>query len=121
MTSAIHHVTAVAGNARRNLDFHTRVLGLRLVKKTVNFDDPGTYHFYYGDERGSPGTILTFFSWEHAAPGRNGIGLAMETAFAFPRGRSAIGCTASWRRASPIRPWRSGSARRCCALRTPTA
>ena len=59
MTNGIHHVTAIAGPARRNLDFYTRVLGLRLVKKTVNFDDPGTYHLYYGDETGRPGTILT--------------------------------------------------------------
>ena len=65
----LHHVTAIAGAARRNFDFYTRSLGLRFVKKTVNFDDPGTYHFYYGDETGSPGTILTFFPWEHVAPG----------------------------------------------------
>ena len=56
MVRGIHHVTAIAGNARHNLDFHTRVLGLRLVKKTVNFDDPGAYHLYYGDAAGSPGT-----------------------------------------------------------------
>ena len=68
--SGIHHVTAISGRADRNLDFYTRTLGLRLVKKTVNFDDPGTYHLYYGDEAGQPGTILTFFPWEHAAPGR---------------------------------------------------
>jgi len=60
--SGIHHVTAISGRADRNLDFYTRVLGMRLVKKTVNFDDPGTYHLYYGDEAGRPGTILTFFS-----------------------------------------------------------
>jgi glyoxalase family protein len=83
--SGIHHVTAIAGNASRNVDFYTRVLGLRLVKKTVNFDDPGTYHLYFGDELGRPGTILTFFAWEHAAPGRNGNGLAEETAFRVPR------------------------------------
>ena len=65
----IHHVTAIAGKPTRNLDFYTRTLGLRFVKKTVNFDDPGTYHFYYGDEAGGPGTILTFFPWEHAIPG----------------------------------------------------
>ena len=65
--SGIHHVTAISGRADRNLDFYTRVLGLRLVKKTVNFDDPGTYHLYYGDEQGQPGTILTFFPWERAA------------------------------------------------------
>jgi glyoxalase family protein len=82
--SGIHHVTAISGNAARNLDFYTRTLGLRLVKKTVNFDDPGTYHLYYGDEQGRPGTILTFFPWEHAAPGRNGVGQAEETAFRIP-------------------------------------
>jgi glyoxalase family protein len=63
----IHHVTAIAGRPSTNLDFYTHTLGLRFVKKTVNFDDPGTYHFYYGDEAGQPGTILTFFPWEHAA------------------------------------------------------
>jgi glyoxalase family protein len=82
--SGIHHVTAIAGRASRNLDFYTRTLGLRLVKKTVNFDDPGTYHLYYGDEQGKPGTILTFFPWEHAAPGRNGDGMTEETAFRVP-------------------------------------
>ena len=80
----IHHVTAIAGKPQRNLDFYTRTLGLRFVKKTVNFDDPGTYHFYFGDETGSPGTILTFFPWEHAAPGRAGVGLAQTTAFRVP-------------------------------------
>jgi len=83
--SGIHHVTAISGNASRNVDFYTRTLGLRLVKKTVNFDDPGTYHLYYGDEQGRPGTILTFFPWEQAAAGRNGDGLAEETAFRVPR------------------------------------
>lgn len=80
----IHHVTAIAGKPNRNLDFYTRVLGLRLVKKTVNFDDPGTYHFYYGDEAGRPGTLVTFFPWEHASPGQAGVGLARETAFRVP-------------------------------------
>jgi glyoxalase family protein len=84
--SGIHHVTAIAGPARRNLDFYTRTLGLRLVKRTVNFDDPSTYHFYYGDEAGRPGTILTFFPWEHAAPGRLGIGETQETVFRVPEG-----------------------------------
>ncbi|TDR93280.1 ring-cleaving dioxygenase [Enterovirga rhinocerotis] len=86
MTHGIHHVTAIAGPARRNIDFHTRILGTRLVKKTVNFDDPGTYHLYYGDEAGTPGTILTFFPWEHVAPGRIGIGQTQETAFRVPQG-----------------------------------
>ena len=85
----IHHITAIAGPAQRNLDFYTRTLGLRLVKKTVNFDDPGTYHFYFGDEGGSPGTILTFFPWEHVAAGRLGVGETQETVFRVPAG--AIG------------------------------
>jgi glyoxalase family protein len=72
--TGIHHVTAISGKAARNLDFYTHVLDLRFVKKTVNFDDPGTYHLYYGDSEGHPGTILTFFPWEHAAPGRAGVG-----------------------------------------------
>jgi glyoxalase family protein len=84
--NGIHHVTAIAGNAQRNLGFYTRTLGLRLVKKTVNFDDPGTYHFYYGDEAGSPGTILTFFPWQDAAPGRAGVGELQETVFRIPQG-----------------------------------
>ena len=87
--SGIHHVTAISGKAARNLDFYTHVLGLRFVKKTVNFDDPGTYHLYYGDSEGHPGTILTFFPWEHAAPGRTGVGLTQETAFRVPA--SSIG------------------------------
>jgi glyoxalase family protein len=82
--SAIHHVTAIAGDPARNLEFYARTLGLRFVKKTVNFDDPGTYHFYYGNETGDPGTILTFFAWRHAAPGCGGIGQADETALRIP-------------------------------------
>ena len=89
MPSGIHHVTSIASAARRNLDFYTGTLGLRLVKKTVNFDDPSAYHLYYGDGGGHPGTILTFFPWEGAAPGRLGIGEAQETVFSIPEG--AIG------------------------------
>ena len=86
MASGIHHVTSIASSARRNLDFYADTLGLRLVKKTVNFDDPSSYHFYYGDAAGHPGTILTFFVWEGATPGRLGIGEAQETVFAAPEG-----------------------------------
>ncbi|HVV06504.1 MAG TPA: ring-cleaving dioxygenase [Puia sp.] len=82
----LHHVTAIASNARRNQDFYTRVLGLRLVKKTVNFDDPGTYHFYFGNETGAPGTILTFFPWEDVGPGRTGTGMATEIGYSVPAG-----------------------------------
>ncbi|GJE18090.1 ring-cleaving dioxygenase [Methylobacterium marchantiae] len=83
--NGLHHVTAYAGDIQRNLDFYRRVLGLRLVKKTVNFDDPSTHHLYYGDEAGRPGTILTFFPIPHAARGRIGIGETQETAFRVPR------------------------------------
>jgi glyoxalase family protein len=68
----LHHITAIASDAKRNVDFYTQVLGLRLVKKTVNFDDPGTYHFYYGDYAATPGTILTFFLWPDLPRGRTG-------------------------------------------------
>jgi glyoxalase family protein len=85
----IHHVTAIAGDVRRNLEFYTRTLGLRLVKKTVNFDDPGAYHLYYGDAAGTPGTILTFFPWAQAAAGRAGVGELAETMLRIPR--SAVG------------------------------
>lgn len=80
----LHHVTAIAGPARRNLEFYARVLGLRLVKKTVNFDDPTTYHLYFGGQEGGPGTIVTFFPWEHAAPGQVGVGQVLETRFRVP-------------------------------------
>src|SRR5688500_10530669 len=82
----LHHITAIAGNARRNFQFYTEVLGLRLVKKTVNFDDPGTYHFYFGDEVGTPGTILTFFPWEGIQSGRQGAGQSTEILYSVPPG-----------------------------------
>ncbi len=80
----LHHVTAIASDPQRNVDFYTEVLGLRLVKTTVNFDDPGTFHLYYGDEAGRPSTILTFFPWRGLPPGRQGAGLTTATAFGVP-------------------------------------
>jgi glyoxalase family protein len=80
----LHHVTAIASDPQRNLDFYTELLGLRFVKRTVNFDDPGTYHFYFGDDRGSPGTILTFFLWPRGSPGSPGAGQTSATAFVVP-------------------------------------
>jgi len=77
----LHHVTAMASDPRRNAAFYTRVLGLRLVKQTVNFDDPSTYHLYYGDSAGNPGTILTFFPWAGLRRGRPGNGQVYATAF----------------------------------------
>lgn len=82
----LHHITAIAGNAKRNLDFYTKVLGLHLVKKTVNFDDPNTYHLYYGDKQGTPGTILTFFPWEGIVAGRRGTRQATEIGYSVPKG-----------------------------------
>ncbi|WP_291908978.1 ring-cleaving dioxygenase [Chitinophaga sp. CB10] len=82
----LHHITAIAGNAQQNLDFYTKVLGQRLVKKTVNFDDPGTYHFYFGNETGTPGTILTFFPWQNIGKGKNGTGMATEISYTVPAG-----------------------------------
>ncbi len=86
----IHHITAIAGDAQENLDFYTGVLGMRLVKKSVNQDDPGTYHLFYADAEGHPGTDLTFFPWARAerglARGRKGAGLSVEVSLAVPSG-----------------------------------
>jgi glyoxalase family protein len=82
----IHHITAIAGEPQENVNFYVGVLGLRLVKQTVNFDDPGTYHLYYGDEVGNPGTILTFFPWPGAPRGRTGTGQAMTISLSIPKG-----------------------------------
>ena len=87
----IHHVTAITADAQKNVDFYCGVLGLRLVKLTVNFDDPGSYHFYYGDEAGRPGTIMTFFAWPGAPRGRVGPSQVTSTAFAVPVGAIEFG------------------------------
>jgi glyoxalase family protein len=89
-SAGIHHVTAICRDPKTNIAFYTRNLGLRMVKKTVNFDDPTTWHLYYGDEVGRPGTALTFFAWGELAAGRNGNGMAVETAFVIPAG--SLGC-----------------------------
>ncbi|MDQ6808239.1 MAG: ring-cleaving dioxygenase [Verrucomicrobiota bacterium] len=82
----LHHVTAIAGPAQENLDFYVGVLGMRLVKKSVNQDDPGTYHLFYADAEGHPGTDLTFFPWAQMAPSRDGYGLSTEVSLAVPPG-----------------------------------
>lgn len=82
----IHHVTCIAGDAQENLDFYVALLGMRLVKKSVNQDDPGTYHLFYADRVGNPGTDFTFFPWANMEPGRLGVGLTVETSFAVPPG-----------------------------------
>ncbi len=88
----IHHITAIASDPQRNIDFYVGVLGLRLVKRTVNFDDPNTYHFYFGDRAGRPGTILTFFPWPNARQGRIGTGQVVVTSYAI-----ASGATDYWK------------------------
>ena len=82
----LHHVTCIAGDAQENLDFYVSLLGMRLVKRSVNQDDPGTYHLFYADRVGNPGTDFTFFPWPNMEPGRPGIGLTIETSFAVPSG-----------------------------------
>lgn len=84
-TTGIHHVTAVAGDPQETLDFWGGTLGMRFVKRTVNYDDPGTYHFYFGDERGSPGTLVTFFLWGSLGRGREGTGQVGSVALSIPR------------------------------------
>jgi glyoxalase family protein len=84
--NGLHHVTAIAGDPQRNLDFYAGALGLRFVKKTVNFDDPGSYHLYYGDETGAPGSAMTFFPWARAPRGVVGAGQVALTQFAAPSG-----------------------------------
>jgi len=81
----LHHITAVASDAQANVDFYERALGQRLVKTTVNFDDPGTYHLYYGDEVGTPGTVMTFFPWSHMHRGRRGNGETAEVLYSIPK------------------------------------
>jgi glyoxalase family protein len=83
-TTGIHHVTAIAGEPQRNVDFYVGLLGLRMVKKTVNFDDPETYHLYYGDGAGTPGSIMTFFPWPGAPRGRIGAGQLAVMSFSIP-------------------------------------
>ena len=82
--NGLHHITAIAGPAQENLDFYAGVLGMRLVKKSINQDDPGTYHLFYADAEGHPGSDLTFFPWAHLAPPRIGHGLAVEVALEVP-------------------------------------
>lgn len=86
----IHHITAIVGDPQENVDFYAGVLGLRLVKKTINFDDPDTYHLYFGDETAKPGTIITFFPWGNAYKGKIGDGQVGVTSYAVPAGALAF-------------------------------
>ncbi|HNB53694.1 MAG TPA: ring-cleaving dioxygenase [Anaerolineales bacterium] len=98
----LHHITAVASNPQKNVDFYHLLLGQRLIKRTVNFDDPGTYHFYYGDEIGTPGTIMTYFPWQHVRRGRKGNG---ETgAVAYTIRPESVGFWQSWLNKNGITP-----------------
>ena len=85
-TMGIHHITSIVGHPQENVDFYAGVLGLRLIKKTVNFDDPGTYHLYFGDESGKPGTVITFFPWDNARKGKIGDGQVGVTSYVVPAG-----------------------------------
>ncbi|MDN7246774.1 ring-cleaving dioxygenase [Planococcus shenhongbingii] len=85
-SKGIHHITAIVGNPQENVDFYAGVLGLRLVKKTINFDDPGTYHLYFGNQTGEPGTIITFFPWDNAYKGRIGDGQVGVISYVVPAG-----------------------------------
>jgi glyoxalase family protein len=89
-TNGLHHITAIAGPAQQNLDFYAGILGMRLVKRSVNQDDPGTYHLFYADAEGRPGSDLTFFPWAEMAPPRAGYGLAMEVDLEIPEGSGAF-------------------------------
>src|SRR3954453_20853791 len=86
----LHHITMITGDAQRNVEFYADVLGLRLVKKTVNFDQPDAYHLYYADEQGSPGSVLTFFEFPGAAPGRAGKGMVHRVSW-FVGSESSLG------------------------------
>ena len=108
----LHHVTAIATDPQSNVDFYTRALGLRLVKQTVNFDAPETYHLYYGDEQGSPSSLLTFFPWPGVPPGRQGAGMTTATAFSVP------GSSLGWWHERFKRSARSTSTRRATRTRT---
>src|SRR4051812_16669508 len=115
----VHHVTAITGDAPRNVDFYARVLGLRLVKKSVNQDDPTVYHLFYGDEEGAPGNDMTFFEYPGARQGKAGAGRATRSAGASPRPRRSTSGSAAWpTRASPASATRTAASpsatRRAC-------
>lgn len=89
-SAGLHHITGITGDAKKNFGFYTKTLGLRFVKRTVNFDDPSAWHLYYGNETGAPGSALTFFLWENMPRGRQGMGEAVEVGYAVPKGSLAF-------------------------------
>lgn len=119
--SGLHHVSAIAGDPQRNVDFYAGVLGLRLVKRTVNFDDPQTYHLYFGDETGTPGTLMTFFPWPGARQGRQGAGQVVVTSFAIAPGSVGFWLERMLRHGvaydGPVRRGSGASAEQVIALR----
>src|SRR6059036_3832507 len=110
----LHHVTAIAGPAQENLDFYAGVLGMRLVKKSVNQDDPGTYHLFYADAEGHPGTDLTFFPWSHVAPPRLATASRWRWASKCRTRASSTGARASRSTGSSPVPRSRGSASAAC-------
>ena len=89
-TAGIHHITAMVNDAQRNIDFYAGVLGLRLIKKTINFDRPEVYHLYFGNETGDPGTVITFFPWAKQLKGRIGTGQVGVTSYLIPKGTTSF-------------------------------
>ena len=114
--NGLHHITAISGPAQENLDFYAGILGMRLVKRSVNQDDPGTYHLFYADAEGRPGTDLTFFPWAQMAPPRDGYGRAMEVSLEVPAGSLTIGPIDSPNTARACRLSNRASATRRCRL-----
>ncbi|MGE0340761.1 MAG: VOC family protein, partial [Xanthobacteraceae bacterium] len=89
-SAGLHHITGITGDAKKNFGFYTKTLGLRFVKRTVNFDDPSAWHLYYGNELGAPGSALTFFLWQDMPRGQQGMGEAVEVGYAVPKGSLAF-------------------------------
>ena len=121
VVTGLHHVTAIAGDPQENLDFYAGRLGMRLVKRSVNQDVPGTYHLFYADGAGHPGSDLTFFPWPDMPPGRQGVGHTVEVGLAVPPGSlGLVGAAPARGRASRCSRSRPASASgRCrCATRT---
>lgn len=117
--NGLHHITAIAGPAQENLDFYAGVLGMRLVKRSVNQDDPGTYHLFYADAEGSPGSDLTFFPWTHMAPPRAGHGMAMEVGLEVPADSLSYWADRLKRYGAPVGPAESRFGQKVLALTDP--
>lgn len=117
--TGLHHVTCIAGDPQENLDFYAGVLGMRLVKRSVNQDDPGTYHLFYADALGSPGTDLTFFPWPHLPRAREGVGMAVEVQLAIPAGSLSYWIERLQRYGTPVRGVEVRFGERCLRVDDP--